>query len=218
MDKYRIFIADDHAIVASGIEKIMDGQVDFQVVGHASSGLQAVRAVSTLKPDLVIMDIAMGDLNGIQATYKIKVFQPKTAVVIYSMHAHREYICRLFQAGISAYVCKDDPISDLLLAVRAVRRGGTYFTAAVSDFLFNHLQRGQNDGKCQDPYESLTCREKEILQLIAEGYTVKTVADKLCLSHRTVESHKYKLMEKLSLSSLSDLIKYAIKKKLIFVG
>ena len=206
---------DDHRVVIEGIKSALEEHSEFEVVGEAPNGREAVKLSQSLRPDIVIMDISMPDLNGIGATLQIKKLCPDIRIIIFSMHTNREYVIDLFMAGISAYVLKDDPLSELILALKAVCGGGTYFSTMTPKILANHMRMLVEDKKGAGGFESLSLREREVLQLLAEGNSVKEIAGKLCISSKTVDSHKYNLMAKLDVKSLADIIKIAIRKKLI---
>lgn len=211
----RILIVDDHQVVIGGIKSTLSEYPELEVIGEALNGREAVRRVKAQRPDIVIMDISMPDLNGIDATLQIKKSHPKARIIIFTMYSDREYVVDLLKAGISGYVLKEDPMSDLILAIQAVKGGGTYFSSMVPGVLVNHLRKADSPEEANDGFKDLSLRERELLQLLAEGNSVKDISAKLDLSHKTVESHKYNMMEKLGVRTLADLTKIAIKKKLI---
>ena len=218
--KTRVLIVDDHVIVVEGIKRLLSDQPDFEVVGTASDGLEAVRKSKALKPGIVVMDIAMPNLDGIQATHEIKKWNDRIGVVIFTMYGDAAHALSLFREGVSAYVLKGEPISDLLAALKAVREGATYFSAVVNEAIRQHMERmelggGKGAGEVQDLLALLSIREKEVFPLLADGKSIREIADKLCISPKTVETHKYNIMEKLRAESIADLTKLALKKKLI---
>ncbi|MCE5243591.1 MAG: response regulator transcription factor [Syntrophobacteraceae bacterium] len=215
MGRTRILIVDDHQVVIGGIKSTLSDYPELEVIGEALNGREAVRRVKAQRPDIVIMDISMPDLNGIDATLQIKKSHPKARIIIFTMYSDREYVVDLLKAGISGYVLKEDPMSDLILAIQAVKGGGTYFSSMVPGVLVNHLRKADSPEEANDGFKDLSLRERELLQLLAEGNNVKDISAKLDLSHKTVESHKYNMMEKLGVRTLADLTKIAIKKKLI---
>jgi DNA-binding NarL/FixJ family response regulator len=217
MEKTKILIVDDHRVVIEGIKSSLKEHPEFAVVGEAIDGLQAVEFVKTLKPDIVIMDISMPNLNGIEATRQINQFSPETRVVIYTMYSDKELVIDLFRAGISAYVLKDDPLSDLILALKAVKGGGTYFSTMAPTILVRHMEELEEETTEEDSFDTLSQREKEVFLLLAEGKSIKGIAGDLFISPKTVESHKYNIMEKLQATSVVDLTKIAIRKNLIKV-
>lgn len=215
MSRTRILLVEDHQIVISGIKSALEDYPDFVVVGEAYNGREGVKKAKQLKPDIVIMDISLPDLNGMDATMQIKKVDPGIQVIIFTMHADKEYVINLLKAGISGYVLKEDSISDLILAIQAVRRGGTYFSTMAPKVWLDHLMIMDNGDLSHHGFGSLSLREREVLQLLAEGYSVKDIASKLDLSPKTVETHKYNIMEKLGATSVVELARIAIRKKLI---
>jgi len=215
MDKTKILIADDHRVVIEGIKSALQEHSEFEVVGDAADGLQAVELARSLGADIVIMDISMPNLNGIEATGQIKQFNPEIRIIIYTMYSDKELVVDLFKAGISAYVLKDDPLSDLILALQAVKGGGTYFSTFAPTILLRHVEELEEKTKTEDPYDILSQREREVFRLLAEGKSIKGIANQLFISPKTVETHKYNIMEKLQAASVVDLTKIAIRKNLI---
>ena len=218
--KTRVLIVDDHTIVVEGIKKFLSEQPEFEVVGTASDGLEAVKKVKTLKPDIVIMDITMPNLDGIQATHEIKKLNDTIRVVIFTMHSDAAHAVTLFRQGISAYVLKGEPLSDLLLALKAVKEGGTYFSSVVNEAVRQHMEKielgdANTAREVQNGIALLSIREKEVFPLLADGESIKEIAERLCISPKTVETHKYNIMEKLGVDSIAHLTKIALKKKLI---
>ncbi|MFZ2446163.1 MAG: response regulator transcription factor [Syntrophobacteraceae bacterium] len=215
MKKTRVLIVDDHQVVIGGIRSVLREFPEFEVAGEASNGRDGVRLAQSLEPDVVIMDISMPDLNGIDATLQLKKKSPQTRVIIFTMYSDKEYLLDLIRAGISAYVLKEDPISDLILALKAVQSGGTYFSTMSPEVLIEQIRKLDRGDSESTGFSDLTLREREVLQLLAEGNNVKDIAVKLKLSPKTVESHKYSVMAKLNTHNIADLTKIAIKKKLI---
>jgi len=217
MAKTKILIVDDHRVVIKGIKSELCGHSEFEVVGEALNGRQAVKLAESLRPDIVIMDISMPELNGIDATLQIKKMFPDIHVIIFTMYSNKEYVIDLFMAGISGYVLKDDPMSDLILALKAVRNGGTYFSTMAPSVLLNHMKALEKGKTNKDLFNDLSVREREVFQLLAEGNPVKEIGARLCISPKTVESHKYNIMAKLNIHTMTDLIKVAIRKNIIHV-
>ena len=220
--KTKVFIADDHPVVVEGITKALEKEPDFEIVGAAPDGIQAVQMIKTLKPDIVVMDISMPRMRGMDATDEIKRWKDRTHVLIYSMYSDREYVTALFRLGVSGYVLKSEPLQDLIRAVKVIRGGGTYFSDAVRKILQEHMDELTladltDVREMQDGVAKLTVREKEIFALLADGKTPKEIASLLCISPKTVETHKYNIMEKLEVSSIAQLTKIAVKKNLIDV-
>ena len=218
--KPRVLIVDDHMIVVEGLRKYLSEQPGFEVVGTASDGLEAVEKAKTLKPDIVIMDIAMPGLDGIQATNELRKLNDEIRVVIFTMYKDSAHAVTLFRQGISAYVLKGEPLSDLLTALNAVSEGGTYFSGVVSEAVRRHMEQIElEDAKpareVQNGISKLTIREKEVFPLLADGKSVREIAERLCISPKTVETHKYNIMEKLGVDSIAAFTKIAIRKKLI---
>ena len=215
MDKAKILIVDDHRVVIEGIRSALREHPEFEVVGEAIDGLEAVENAKLLRPDIVIMDISMPNLGGIDATKQIKKFDPEIRIVIYTMYSDKEFVLDLFKAGISAYVLKDDPLSDLILALKAVKGGGTYFSTMAPTVLLRHIEEMEDQSASKNSFDTLSQREREVFQLLAEGKGIKEIANELFISPKTVESHKYHIMEKLQAASIVDLTKLAIRKNLI---
>ena len=211
----RILIADDHGIMRKGLRLQLEQHADFTVVGEAADGRAAVRLAAEHQPDVVIMDIGMPNLNGIEAAAQIVKDQPSAAVIILSMHSDEEYLLRALSAGVRGYLLKESAEADLELAVRAVIQGKSYFSPAIQailreDYVLQLKQRG-----LQDSYDLLTEREKEVLQLLAEGKVNKEVATELGCSVNTVATHRMHLMQKLDLHSPADIVLYAMRKRII---
>jgi len=211
----RIILADDHAVMRRGLRLVLEQQKDFQVVGEASDGREAVNLVESLKPDVAVLDITMPNLNGIEAARQISAKQLRVAVVILSMHADEGYVLRALKAGARGYLLKESPEADFINAVRMVNEGKAFFSPAVSRLLVEDYVRQLQDKDIEDSYELLTSREREILQLIAEGKSNKDIANMLNLSLYTVETHRSNILEKLSLHSVAELILYAVRKGVI---
>ena len=214
MAKIRVLLADDHTILRDGIRALIDGQDDMVVIGEAEDGQATVRLVAKLQPDVVVMDIAMPLLNGLEATRQIQRDFPRVKVLILTMHENEEYIRQVLAAGALGYVLKDAAARDLLGAIRAVYEGEAVLSPAITRLVIEDYLRW---GEIQpaDNSDGLTSREREVLQLIAEGYTNKEIAEILNLSVKTIQSHRTNLMNKLDLHDRGELIKYAIQKKII---
>lgn len=215
MAEIRILIADDHSIVRKGLRSTLEEEPDYKVVGEAANGREAVRIAEQLVPDVAIVDIGMPQLNGIEATNQIQKLSPKTRVLILSMHSDETYILRALTAGAKGYLLKDTAENDILAAVHAVVQGKAYFSPAIAKVLLEDYvgflrRRGLNDS-----YELLTEREKEVLQLLAEGKSNKEVANVLGLGVSTVETHRMNLMQKLNLHSTAEIVLYAVRKRII---
>jgi two-component system response regulator NreC len=211
----RIILADDHAVMRRGLRLVLEEQKDFQVVGEASDGREAVSLVEALKPDVAVLDITMPNMNGIEAARQISAKQPGVSIVVLSMHSDEGYVLRALKAGARGYLLKESPETDLIHAIRSVSQGKAFFSPAVSRMLVEDYVRQLQDKDIEDSYELLTPREREILQLIAEGKSNKDVANMLNLSLYTIETHRGNIMEKLNLHSVPELILYAVRKGVI---
>ncbi len=213
--KIRILLADDHTVVRRGLRLLLEGQPEFSVVAEAADGKQAVDAVESAKPDVVVLDIAMPNLNGIEAAQRILSVAPNTSIVILSMHSDESYVLRALKAGAKGYLLKDSAEGDLIEAIKSVTRGKTFFSAEITKMLAEDYVREIRARGSEDSYELLTPREREILQLLAEGKSNKDIATLLNLSLYTVETHRRNLQDKLNLHSFAELILYAVRKGVI---
>src|SRR6476646_8250347 len=198
----RILLADDHAMVRQGFRLILSSQPDMEIVGEAGNGREAVEMAEKLQPDIIVMDVAMPELNGIEATRKITAGLPRTRILALSMHKDSVYVREILRAGARGYLLKDQIDSDLLAAVRAVARGEGYLSPSVSDAVLNDYRK-----HVSEPIDLLTSREREVLQMIAEGKTNKEIATVLALSVYTVDAHRGRIMEKLNLHSVNELVR-----------
>jgi DNA-binding NarL/FixJ family response regulator len=215
MEKWTVLLADDHAVVRKGLRFLLDQSEHIQVIGEASDGREAVAKARELRPNLVIADIQMPMLNGIDAAVQIIRERPETAVIILSMYSDESYILRALNAGAKAYLLKDSVETDILHAVSAVMKGKPFFSPAITETLLEDYVRLMNQQGLQDSYELLTDREREVLQLLAQGKTNKEVAGLLDLSVYTVESHRANMMQKLSLRNTAEIVLYAVRKNLV---
>ena len=215
MKKIRILLADDHSLVRKGLRLLLERAPDLEVAGEAADGREAVRLAATLEPDIVIMDIAMPQWNGIDATAQIVKQNPRIGVIILSMHSDESYLMRALTAGAKGYLLKDSAEEDLLRAVQAVAQGRPFFSPVIAQALLGDYLRQLQQRGLQDTYELLTDREKQILQLLAEGKSNKEVAALLDLSPYTVETHRTNLMQKLNLHNTAEIVLYAVRKKII---
>jgi len=212
----RMLIVDDHAVVRSGLKALLDGKHDIAVVGDAADGDEGIRLALELKPDVVLMDLSMPHgKDGLTATAELKKQLPDTSVLILTMHDDDEYLFRAIQAGASGYILKSAPHEELVQAIHSVARGDAYLYPPATRRLMNEYLERVRSGESGGTYESLSEREKEILALIAKGYSNKEIAEKLVISVKTVEPHKSNLMEKLGLKTRPDLVKFALKKGLL---
>jgi DNA-binding NarL/FixJ family response regulator len=210
----RILLADDHTILRNGIRALLEDESDMVVVGEADDGRSAVGLTGQLKPDVVVMDIAMPLLNGLDATRQIKRICPQTNVLILTMHDNEEYIRQVLEAGAMGYILKDAAAKELISAIRAVHHGEAVLSPAVTRLVIEDYLRWGGIHSEAEP-DDLSPREREVLQLIAEGYTSKQIAEILSISIKTVQAHRTNLMQKLDLHDRGELIKYAIQKKII---
>jgi len=215
MKKIRILLADDHTLIRGGLRLTIEQHSDLVVVGEAEDGRRAVALAASLKPDVAVLDIGMPNLNGIEAAKQITQADSAPAVVVLSMHRDETYILRALKAGVRGYLLKDSAESDLVRAIRSVAEGKSFFSPAVSKVLLEDYMRKLQRTGAEDSYDLLTPREREILQMVAEGKSNKEVAAVLNLSVYTVETHRSNIMEKLKLKSLPELILYAVRKGII---
>jgi len=214
VNKIRIILADDHTILREGIRSLLEDEPDMVVIGEAEEGQTAVRLALQLEPDVVILDIAMPLLNGLEATRQIKHHKPDIKVLILTMHENEEYIRQLLAAGAQGYILKDTAARELIGAIRSVQRGESVLSPAVTRLVIEDYLRW-GDLQPEQNSDGLSAREREVLQLIAEGYTNKQIAEILTISIKTVQAHRTSLMQKLDLHDRGELIKYAIQKKII---
>jgi RNA polymerase sigma factor (sigma-70 family) len=215
MKKIRVLIADDHGIVRKGLRLQLEQNKSFEVVGEAADGRDALRMAEELVPDVVIMDIAMPNLNGIQATAQMVKKSPQIGVIILSMFSDETYLTRTLSAGAKGYLLKESADADLDNAVRAVAEGKPFFSADITKTLLEDYMRQLQQRGLEDSYDLLTEREKEILQLLAEGKSNKDIASMLNLSVNTVETHRTRIMQKLNLHSAAEIVLYAVRKRII---
>ena len=206
-----IILADDHTIVRQGLAKLLEGESGFNVIGEAENGREAVGKVEELKPDVVIMDISMPMLNGIEATRQIKKIRPKTRVIILSMHCHDRYIRELFSLGASGYLLKDSSGGDIVKAIQSAMDGDTYMSPAVSRLVIEDYVSTKKKSFREELYTSLSNREREVFQIIAEGHSTREISEILCISPSTVKTHRAKIMEKLRIENISQLVQFAIR-------
>jgi two-component system, NarL family, response regulator NreC len=211
----RILLADDHTVMRSGLKLLLEREADFVVIGEAADGRAAIQLAEAISPDVVVMDVAMPVLNGIDAAARITSSKPKTAIVVLSMHSDESYVLRALKSGVKGYLLKDSAESDLIAAVRHVMTGKPFFSPAISNMLVQDYIREIRHRGVEDSYELLTARERELLQLMAEGRTAKEIAADLNLSAHTIDTHRANIMRKLNVNSISELILYAMRKGII---
>ncbi len=213
--QYRILLADDHRILREGLKSILTSNQDFKIAGEADNGLDAIRMADAHNPDLVLIDLSMPKMNGLDAITEIKNRCDDTKVMVLTIHNDEEYIFEALKAGADGYLLKDSSRAELLLAVESVIEGKRYITPGISEKLVSGYLEGRKPQKIDTPLNRLTHREKQILKLIAEGYQNKKIADYLCVSVKTVEKHRANLMKKLDLHNASELTAFAMEKGLV---
>jgi two-component system, NarL family, response regulator NreC len=215
MKRLRILLADDHIVMRTGLSALLERQPNLEVVGESENGRETVELTGSLEPDVVVMDVGMPILNGIEATKLIVADHPTTAVIILSMHSDESYVMRALKAGARGYLLKDSAPADLLSAIQAVSQNKSFFSPKVSRILAEDYVRVLKQKGAVDSYDLLTDREREILQLLAEGKANKEVATSLNISPYTVETHRKHILEKLNLHNPAELILYAVRKGII---
>ena len=215
MNKIRILVADDHTIVREGVRLLLEAQSDIDVVAEAADGLEALAKVRELQPDVVLVDIAMPNLNGLEATRAIKRDFPQIHVIALTMYESDEYFFQVLDAGASGYVLEKAASADLVAAIRAVHAGDVFLYPSVARRLVSDYLTRVKSGEEQISYDGLTERERQVLKLIAEGYTNQAIAEKLVISPSTVQTHRTRIMQRLNLHSRAELIQYAVRKGLL---
>jgi two-component system response regulator NreC len=215
MDKIRVFLVDDHTVVRQGLRRILESDEEIEIIGEAGDGRSAVDLVQRMRPHVVVMDVALPELNGIEATRQIMKRIEGVRVLVLSMHGDDVYVRQALKAGARGYLLKDSEDLDLIKAVKAVRAGGSFFSPPVSRVVPSGYLGDKADGETDDTVSRLTDREREVLQLIAEGKTNKEVAHSLAVSINTVETHRKHIMEKLDLHNTAELVRFAIRKKIV---
>jgi DNA-binding NarL/FixJ family response regulator len=213
--KIRILLADDHNVMRKGLRLLLESQPGFSVVAEAADGRQAVEQAEALEPDVAVLDITMPNLSGIEAAQRIVTASPATSIVVLSMHSDEGYVLRALKAGAKGYILKDSAEGDLIEAIKSVHEGKTFFSVEISKMLVEDYIREIRHKGVEDSYESLTSREREILQLLAEGKANKEIATALNLSLYTVETHRRNLQDKLNLHSFPELVLFAVRNRVI---
>jgi DNA-binding NarL/FixJ family response regulator len=213
--KIRVLLADDHTLVRQGFRRMLEDDTEIAVVGEARTGLEAMELCKNLKPDIVVMDLSMPELGGLEATAEILKENPKVKVLILSMFSNDAYIRKAFEVGAKGYMLKNAIEVDLNRAVRALAEGQAYFSPGISHIVLDSLRSGSFRDDTQDPYERLTLREKEVLQLIAQGKSNKEIAVLLNISVNTVAVHRARVMDTLDLHRTAELVLFAVKKGLV---
>ena len=213
----RVLIADDHKIMLAGLRSILEKQTDFEVVGEADNGRKAVQMAQEKKPDVIVMDVSMPDLNGIEATKQIIESLPETRVIALSMHSDKRFVMGMLRAGASGYLLKDCASQELANAIVQVARGKKYLSPEITGVVIDDFLLGDSSEEVATAASQLSPREREVLQLIAEGWSTKQIASHLYVSIKTIETHRRQIMKKLDLHSTADLTKYAIREGLTSV-
>ncbi len=210
--RIKIMIADDHTIVRQGMRKLLETYPELQVIGESQDGDETVELAKQLLPEIIIMDISMPGLNGLEATRQLKKRLPQIKILILTMHAEKEYIFKILQSGASGYLLKGSAIEELITAIHAVDRGESYLSPPISKSIIEEYVGGGPNTRSTTQSQPLTTREREVLQLIAEGHTSKSIATYLSLSSKTIETHRSHIMQKLNIHNAAGLIRYAIQK------
>lgn len=210
-----IFLADDHQIVRKGIKALLSMEADFKIIGEAGDGIETVKLVEELQPDILILDLMMGGINGLEVTRQLVKKKPKTGIVVLSMHSNEAYVLEALRSGAMAYILKDNTTEDLVHAIREVAAGRRYLSAPLSDRAITAYTQKTDSNYNQDPYEKLTTREREVLQMSVQGYSNTDIANRLFISPRTIETHRSNLMHKLGVRTQAELMQYAVLRGII---
>ncbi|HKW21063.1 MAG TPA: response regulator transcription factor [Ktedonobacterales bacterium] len=211
----RVLLADDHTILRAGLKMMLSVQPDIEIVGEASDGRQAIAEAQRVQPDVILMDITMPELNGIEATRQVKKLLPETRVLVLTMHENEEYLFQVLRAGASGYILKEAADTELISAIRSVYAGRFYLSPPAQAMMVGDYMQRVRTGEEHDSYSGLTEREREILKLVAEGYTNNQIGERLVISPKTVDTHRTHVMDKLNLHSRAELVKYAMRRGLL---
>ena len=214
-EKQRIFIAEDHTMMREGLRSMLCSNPDFEIVGEAEDGREVIQNIGQSKPDLIIMDLSMPRMNGMEAIKEIKKISPETRILVLTIHGTEEYILSTLKAGADGYMLKYDTQAELMTAIESVLKGKSYLSPGVSKKVIDGYLEGNKTIKTESSWDTLTQREREVLKLIAEGYKNREIAEHLCISEKTVVKHRANLMEKLDLHNISALTTFAIEKGLV---
>ncbi len=214
-ERKKIVIAEDHTILREGLRMLLSANPAFEVVGEAQDGLEAIRSVESLKPDLILMDLSMPRMNGVGAIQEIKKLHPSTKILVLTVHKTEEHILTALKTGADGYILKDATHGELMLAMDNIFSGKSYLSPGISEKVIEGYLEGRKSIKSSTSWDTLTQREREILKMIAEGYRNKDIADYLCISAKTVEKHRANLMKKLDLHSAASLTAFAMERGLI---
>jgi two-component system, NarL family, response regulator NreC len=215
LTKVRVLLADDHTILRAGLKMMLNAQPDIEVVGEASDGRQAISEAQRLAPDVILMDITMPECNGIEATKQVKRLLPEVRVLVLTMHENEEYLFQMLRAGAAGYMLKEAADTELISAIRVVSSGRFYLSPAAQAMMVSDYLQRVRTGEEKDSYSALTEREREILKLVAEGFTNNQIGEQLFISPKTVDTHRTHIMDKLNLHSRAELVKYAMRRGLL---
>lgn len=218
MTKIRVMLVDDHPVVRKGLRALLEGEPDMEVVGEAGDGAQAVELAQTLRPDIITMDISMPEMDGLEATRRVRLCCPDTQVLILTVHAQERYLFPVLKAGAAGYVLKSTVDTELVDAIRTVAQGGAFLYPSATRMVLEDYLTHLRQGDAGDAYEQLSEREREVLKFIALGYTAAEIADKLVLSPKSIETYRMRIMQKLDLHSRAALVQYALARGLLTDG
>ena len=213
MKPIRVLIADDHTLVRESLVSVLNASGECQVVGEAADGVQAIEKAMALRPDVVIVDVSMPHLNGVEVVRRLRADLPDSRTLVLTMHEDEEYVLHMVRAGASGYLVKDSPTTELIAAVRSLHQGRAYFGPAAAKVMAEQIHRP--DKTIEDPYGRLTAREREVFHLVVEGLTTKAIASRLDISTKTAENHRARVLEKLGARNTAEVVRYAVRKGLM---